>query len=433
MTKSRLVVVWICNFSNPSLRSRLVFNKSLLEGLLRKISGSNQAIQYSDYGVWITNAVEEVKSFQDIELHVITPHYGIKGDIQEFCIEGVYYHVYPDESFQVWWKIMDRLGLVGNNESFKKNRSIINHIVQSIRPDIVHFIGAENVNYSLAALDIDNSLPLVVQLQTLVADHRVFNSLGRHREMFREGERRVLRRADYIFTIAKTYMTIIKQEIAPDAVFIANKLAIGVTVDRHHVKKEYDFVYCSIDISKAADLAIESFALAKKSFPNITLDIIGHYSTEYKAKLDELITNLSINGSVFFEGRLPTHDDVMNQLKKARFALLPLRPDLLPSTIREAMSVGCPVITTLTESTPILNSERETILICKPEDSIDISQKMCLLLSDEQYANHIRENAYLTVEERYDNKAAMRKTVDSYFAIFEHFHNNTPIPEKFLS
>ena len=136
---------------------------------------------------------------------------------------------------------------------------------------------------------------------------------------------------------------------------------------------------------------------------------------------------------MFFEGRLPTHDDVMNQLKKARFALLPLRPDLLPSTIREAMSVGCPVITTLTESTPKLNAERETILICKPNDAIDISNKMCMLLSDEQFANHIRENAYLTVEERYDNRAIMRKTVDSYYAIYEHFHNNTPIPEKFLS
>ena len=431
--KDKLIVAWVCNFSNSEIRSHLAFHKSRFDALLRRVSGSNLNIEDSDYGVWITNGIKEMKKFDNVELHVITPHYGVVGKTQDFSHDGIQYHVYSDESFQTFWKIRNRLGIKQRGTLYKKNRDKIKTALNGFNPDIIHFIGAENINYSLTALDLNNNVPVIVQLQTLAADPKVFSSLKKNGNIIKDGERRVLQRADYIFTIAKPYMSIIRTQIDPDAVFIANKLAVGVDVDRRETLKEYDFVYCSVDISKAADLAIQAFAIARDSFPNIKLDIIGHYSTEYKAHLDEIIEKKDLGDSVVFEGRLPTHDDVLNQMKKARFALLPLRPDLLPSTIREAMSVGCPVITTLTESTPQMNTDRESLVICNPDDANDIASKMCLLLTDSDYVARLRENAYKTVEERYDNYAAMKKTVDSYFAILDNFHNGTPIPISFLS
>ena len=429
----KLRVVWICNFSNTEIRSRLSFKKSWLDTMLRKLAGSSQSIERSDYGVWITNGINEMKSFDEIELHVITPHYGIAGMPQEFEIDGIHYHVYPDESYQTIWKIKSRVRFFRNDYSYKQNRRIISSLVNSIAPDIIHIIGAENINYSLSALDFGNSIPVVVQLQTLVADPKVYNTLKDNKEVVVLGEKQVLRRADYIFSIAKKYISIIKEDINPKAIFIANKLAVGVTVDRQECNKEFDFVYCSVDISKAADLAIRAFAIAKKSFPIIKLDIIGHYSSDYKSLLDDIIAKESIQDSVTFEGRLPTHEDVLIQMKKSRFALLPLRPDLLPSTVREAMSLGCPVVTTITESSPKMNEQRESILLCKPEDPQDMADKMCLLMSDRTFADKIRENAYLTISERYDNHSIIKKTVESYFYLYDHFKNGTPIPEDYLS
>ena len=429
----KLRVVWICNFSNTEIRSRLSFKRSWFDTMLRKFAGSSQSIENSDYGVWITNGINEMKSFNEIELHVITPHYGIVGRTQEFEIDGIHYHVYPDESYQTLWKVKSRVHFFRNDYSYKLNRRIISSLVNRIAPDIIHIIGAENINYSLSALDFGNSIPVVVQLQTLVADPLVYNTLKDNKKIVLLGEKQVLRRANYIFSIAKKYISIIKKDINPEAIFVANKLAVGVTVDRQKCNKEFDFVYCSVDISKAADLAIRAFAIAKKSFPNIKLDIIGHYSSDYKSLLDDIITKEGIQDSVTFEGRLSTHEDVLNQIKKSRFALLPLRPDLLPSTVREAMSLGCPVVTTITESSPKMNEQRESILLCKPEDPQDMADKMCLLLSDSTFAERIRQNAYLTVSERYDNHSIMKKTLASYFFLFEHFKNGTPIPEDYLS
>ena len=433
MAKSKLRIVWICNFSNSEIRTNLHLHKSFIDRFLRKVSGSGTDIQNSDYGIWITNGIQEMKRFNNIELHVVFPHYGVTGNTQEFQLGGIYYHVYPDESYQTLWKIKSRVGFLKNDPEYKANRKAIKNIVSRIAPDIIHVIGAENINYSLSSLDFDNSVPIVVQLQTLVADTKVFETLKHNRDDVLHGERQVLNRADYIFTIAKAYIGIIKEKIKPDAIFIANKLAVGVTIDREETSKEFDFVYCSVDISKAADLAIRAFALAKKSYPDIKLDIIGHYSAEYKSMLDEIIVREDLCDSVIFEGRLATHDDVLSQMKKSRFALLPLRPDLLPSTVREAMSLGCPVVTTITEESPKMNEKRESILLTKPEDTQDIAKKMCLLLSDGKYANSIRENAYLTVSERYDNHAIMQKTVDSYFVIYKNFYHGTSIPKEFLS
>ena len=119
--------------------------------------------------------------------------------------------------------------------------------------------------------------------------------------------------------------------------------------------KLYDFVYFAADISKAVDYAIEGFAIAKKSFPNITLHVVGGYSDSYMQTLRDKMQELGLGQEVDFTGKLLTHDDVLAEIRKAKFALLPLKVDLIAGTIREAMSNGLPVVTTVTPVTPTLN------------------------------------------------------------------------------
>ena len=54
----------------------------------------------------------------------------------------------------------------------------------------------------------------------------------------------------------------------------------------------------------------------------------------------EMDNNFGIKDAVTFEGMLPTHDDVIAQIRKSRFALLPLRIDLTSGTITLRISAS---------------------------------------------------------------------------------------------
>jgi glycosyltransferase involved in cell wall biosynthesis len=425
-------VVWLCNFSNAVIREKLSFSTGFLDFFFRKVTNSNTSIHLSDFGQWITNGIDEIKRYNDVELHVISPHYRLKGKTQEFNIEGVYYHFYSDESYSLRWKIFSRCGLK-KKPVFKRNCRLLSCLVDKVDPDLFHLIGAENINYSLFTLTYTKKVPFIVQLQTLVNDPKVYLSLpGNNGAYIKSVETAILKKANYIFTSIPSYAAIIRRVISDNAIIMANKLAVGVTIDKKVNEKEFDFVYYSANISKAADIAIRAFAITKKLYPNITLDIVGYYSSEYKLYLDDIINENELSHSVLFEGHLPTHEDVLQQVKKARFALLPLRPDVLPSTIREAMSVGCPVVTTITQGTMELNKDRLSALLSKPESPESLADNMCRLLADPSLSMELRNNSFITVREMYDNYKIIRQLLDSYYSCLDHYYNHIPIPQRVL-
>ena len=82
MPDSKIKVVWICHFSNPQIRKRLKFKNSFI-----------RKKELFDFAIWNTNGIKEFEKFDDIELHVISPHAYIS-NIQEFNINGIYYYFF---------------------------------------------------------------------------------------------------------------------------------------------------------------------------------------------------------------------------------------------------------------------------------------------------------------------------------------------------
>lgn len=420
MERSRIRVLWLCAFSDAELRSHLSFPWWYWGNLVRRVIGMNQHV---DYAVWDTNALAEMKNHtNDIELHVVVPQSGIS-HIHEFENSGIFYHVFWHEWDIISEKIKRRFNL-GTENAFPRNRKTISRLIKKIRPDIVHVIGIENKFHSMAVLDIPKEIPVIVQLQTLVSDPRFKASCGVSEKEYAynsEMEKRILMRADYIGTQVTRFREIIAKEIKPDAVFVDTSLALSEPVIQEEVKKEFDFVYFAADISKAADLALEAFGLAHKVMPDLTLDIIGGFSSELKTNLDHRIAELGIGNNVVFEGKLPTHDDVICQIRKSRFALLPLKIDLVSGTIREAMANGLPVVTTVTPATPNLNKKRECVLLSEMGDHKAMADNMLRLIEDPEYANIIRDNCLQTANERITNKEIVDNYIRAYFNCISDF------------
>lgn len=429
----KLKVVWVCHFSNKEIRSHLRFCKFYYLKVLSYLSHKS-ITRLNDFALWNTNAIKEFEKFQDIDLTVVFPFAGIKGEKQVFDINGVRYIAFRSEDDYFFPFLKERI-LGFNKTKFPKNRKIISQVIKEIQPAIVHVMGAENPYYSLSALDVPNDIPCVVSLQTLMTAPGFLDNyyISKSSYIFRsETEQKIILRSNYLASSVKLYQDIVCSSIKNDAVFLKMPLAIDVKINVEPVLKEYDFVYFAANISKAADVAIESFALAHKKYPGLKLNISGGYSSNFKEQLDLRIKELGIAENVFFTGPKSTHDEVIYQIKKSKFALLPLKVDLLSSTIREAMACGLPVVSTITPYTPKLNKKRECILLSEKDDYQAMADNMIRLVENRDFASYISSNSLLYISERDSNEKYTQMWRNAYFELIENFKNGTPFTEEVL-
>ncbi len=420
MERKRIKVVWICHLSNSEVRNYLPVKVPFLERMVRKLFHDPSA-ENTDFAVWNTNGIREFEQFTDeVELHVVAPcHYLIPENVR-FELRGIHYFFFKDHPQYLYLEIRKRL--FGKYPYwYKRNRQRIKEEVESIAPDIVHVIGAENPYYSLSVLDFSTELPVIVQLQTLLSEpgfkDRYFMRAGDY-EFRQKVEESVLSSCPYVGSTMTSFVPIV-EKINPKAVIIPTCLALSEPVDKRENACLYDFVYFASNIDKAADWALEAFAIASRKHPGITLDIVGGGAPGCISALTARIIELGLSEYVRFEGRLATHDDVIKQIRLSRFALLPLKVDKLSGTIRESMANGIPVITTVTPDTPDLNSKRECVLLSDPGDFEGLAGNMCRLLEDDALAERLSRNSLLTANERQSNRNIMREWLEAYYRILD--------------
>jgi|LSQX01.1.fsa_nt_gb glycosyltransferase involved in cell wall biosynthesis len=414
----QIKVVWICAFSNPKVREHFTtkINPILRFILKKKGHPVNTSV---DYGIWNSNAIKEFEKIKDIDLHIISPiRYLSKKEVR-FDVNGIHYYFFRDENSNLISQLYYQL-VTKNKSLFIKNRKHVRTLVKEINPEIVHVIGAENPYYSLALLDIPDKIPTIIQLQALL-DRLVENIANQFekKNIAYKGrlERQIIDKADYVGTEVVDFKEYIKEEIKPETKFLDISIAMGNEINLTEDVKVYDFVYfaAGINENKAGDVALKSFAIAHQLHPEITLNIIGKIDEDFRKILDEIISKNRLENAVFIEGKLPTHNDVISQIRKSKYALLPLKYDFVPNTIREAMSNGLPVVTTITENgTTKLNEKRESVLLSKPDDHNAIAKNMIKLIENPSLAETLKKNAAISEKERINNYEMMLKWTDVY-------------------
>jgi glycosyltransferase involved in cell wall biosynthesis len=427
----KIKILWLCYFSNSEVREKLHPKSGFLEVMARKVLRMEEK-KVADFAQWITNGIKEFEKFNNVELHVVSPQYGITEKKVMFEQNGIHYYFYkPDDSLVI--KFFRKL--FNNYETtYKGNRKITKEFINKIQPDIIHLYGAENYYYSITGLDIDiHKYPFMVTLQTLTSepDFKIKDVIsGKQYEFRAKIESAVLRRVKYIASSVPKYREIIWQDLNQNAIFLNSFLAVSESISVNNTDKKFDFVSFSASIHKAADFAIEAFAIACKKYPELTLNIIGGTPEPFTQNLKSRINELGIDRNVFFSGKLPTHDDVLKQIQLSKYALLPLKIDFISGTIREAMFAGLPVVTTITHGTPTLNEKRKSVLLSEQGDFQAMAENVIKLIESPTLASELTENGLLTVRERWNNERDMLALVEAYKALFNHHHNGIPIPRE---
>lgn len=428
----KIKVVWICHFSNKPTRDMLKLSKSrFLYRLIKKITNKEaKNTNYKDAAPWVSILIEEFEKFSDVELHVISPQVGLRGLTSEFEMNGVHYHFYtPDISLflsqviknvKLWMKL-------------QPGSLIVNRFLKKIKPDIVNLIGAENYYHSCVVLDIKD-VPVLVTCQTIYTNPQRLNFNPDANKTKNWAIDLLIQQQKKYFACGGRMHRDLLLNNNPDAIVFKGYLPSRMPERIEEQNKEYDFVCFAAGHggNKGTEDAIKAIGLVKAFKPDIKLNIVGKCSPDVRIALDKLIEEKDVVNNVIFHGYFQEHADMFRQVIKSRFALLPVKMDIISSTTREAMYLGLPVVTYITSGTPLLNMEKECVLLAEIGDINKLADNMIRLLKSESLIDKLIKNSREYIDKNFNNEIEARKLKDIYHAVIRHKLNGSAIPHHLL-
>lgn len=160
------------------------------------------------------------------------------------------------------------------------------------------------------------------------------------------------------------------------------------TAKRYDIQKYTYLLYVStLQPRKDVPTLIEAFSQLRESHPQYKLVIVGRKGWMY----DEIFTRVhekNLDESVIFTGYLPD-DEVVALYQNAFCFVLPSLYEGFGITILEAMSHGCPVITTYASSLPEVGGE--ACLYFEPKSPQDLLFNIDLLIKDADLRKNLIE------------------------------------------
>ncbi len=150
---------------------------------------------------------------------------------------------------------------------------------------------------------------------------------------------------------------------------------------------------------KGVDLAIR--AVAKTKTP-VTLDIFG--SGPEETHLRALIDGLGVGDRVKLRGWLPSHDDLINELRNYRGYVFPSMAEANGIVIQEGLSMGLPVICLNWGGPTLLTTDATAIRIDPGADDeivAALADHMDRLAEDPEFAAQLSDNGFETARKNF--------------------------------
>lgn len=432
--EKKLKVAIITHFSTKELRDNLPLNyKRRLYVFFNRLFGEKKSIRdisYGDISPWVTNTIFELEKRSDIELYVISAHTGMKKMVADFVIRNTHYFFFNTDFTLFLKRIIKNDDLWRTIEPNTKN---VNKIVKKIKPDVINLIGADGAYFSTTILGIEN-IPVYVSMQTVYSNPLRKNFSDVDSKNWTT-EVKIHKKEKYFGCTGKMHYDLLLNN-NPNAIVFSLKFPATVLPKNPipETEKIYDFVTFAQNCSKSKGTfdAIAAIAILKNRYPTVTLNVCGARDEGSTQIMDDIIHNYNLEKNIVFTDFFEKQIDLFHHLKKARFAVLPIKLDIISSTVSQAMALGLPVVTNITSGTPKLNKEKQCVLLCKIGDIEDLAQKMMMLLEDENLANKLRVNAH-EYQLQYNNPTErVNKLVEDLYAVYNHYHFKKEIPDQLL-
>lgn len=416
-------ICFICHFSNASIRNSLTLKNWKLRNWICKTI-KHQLFSYSDFAIWVTDYIEEFKRFRgDLEFHIISPHIGMKKNLEEFELDGIYYHFFRSDSNLLNDYINAKFCL-NEKRDYKNSRNVIMKYVDVINPELVVICGAENPIYSSVALDIENR-PVYLLLQTVLNNPKMAQftqSIGYRVET----EKRIFSKVKYFGTGVKEYFDLFRT-------INSKAFCLPVIWPTHqpeiiqNSQKCYDYVFFGrFTRNKGVEDVVTAFSIVIKKYPKAKLCLIGYADTDYGRLVYQKAIENGCVDNIVFKPAFSDINDVYKEVQKSRFVVVP-GITAFNSTAREAMLMGLPVVVYDMPIVEEINSESNCLLAAKMEDTQDLAEKMMFAYEHTKEIAEIAANGKQYADQYYSNKKSGDLIIKNMKAIISHFYNKTPL------
>ena len=409
----KLKIVWLCHFSNKELRDILPLSKN---------------VKYSDYAPWISSLLKEFEKSNDIELHVIIPHAGLKKLTYTFSKNGIFYYVYkPDLPFiHKQWPLFFP---IHKWTKFIKNRILIKYFINKIKPDLINLHGAECSHFSISVLDI-KKIPIYVCIQGIYSNPLRFNNFVKPDKLRIKVEKQIHEKCNYFGIFSPFFEDLIRKD-NKNPIFLKQSYVLPTKLPENinYLEKKYDFVFFGwVSEVKGIDKVIEAVSLISKQKKDVSLLIIGNATNEYLSFLKCKINELGLEENITFVGHLATITEVYELVTSAKVSVVSSKFDNLPSTILESIFLGLPVVATSVGGIPYLNKDGETILLSKYGDTEELAYNMKRLLDDPELGQTLAKKCKEFIFNEFGGEITVRRYVSQYLAIIDNFKLGIQIP-----
>ena len=135
-----------------------------------------------------------------------------------------------------------------------------------------------------------------------------------------------------------------------------------------------------VDPLKDLETLIRAFELVRRRIPHAQLRLFGGTpagNEGYEQQCRDLTTQLHLNGSVAFEGRVP---DITDAYRAGQVVALTSVSEGFPYTVIESMAMGRPPVATRVGGVP--EAVGDAGLIVRPRDSMGVASALIRLLED---------------------------------------------------
>lgn len=424
-------IAMVCHFSNMEIRRHLPLTDKKLYALVRKaLKMPTKNRGYGDIAPWDTSTINFFKGRNDIELHIISAHSGLKKRLVSYEEQGVYYYFVRCEVATMLKRVIPSVKIWQRLNPMVKD---VHHLVYQVKPDIVLLMGLENAYYSGTVLGL-KGYPVYALCQTVYnnPERAIYSIID---EKNAATERRILKEHRYFGVYCKKHYDLLK-ELAPHAaIFKFGFPSNGKLREPTQREKKYDFVNFALSMSakKGFTDAIKATALVQKHFPEVRLNLVGGGSVEQKAELAMLAEKLGVKDNIIFTPFFENHEDLFQHIQLSRFALLPCRMDNVSGTMIQSMQLGLPLIVYKTTGTPAFNREKECILIAENGNIEELAKHMLTFMEHPERAEILAKNARAYQEKLAEQKKQNgERLIENIRAIIENYYKGTSIPQEQL-
>lgn len=379
-------------------------------------------------GLWMEAMIDRIIPDTEIDLTVVNVD-----KVSSICrldIEGVRYYTIPGD----------------NNAHYdyksKTARDYWRTIFEQEKPDLLELWGTE-MPFGIPALDVAGNIPAVVYVQGVLESIGKYYTSGLTNEelnearsirdimtlsTIRQQQKNFFHRAQLESQIVSRCKNIIIENKWAEAYYKKNCPEVAVHWCPLSISSAFGEVGWALDKVnrhtlmcpaanypiKGLHMLLKAIAIIKSKYPDIKLTIPGtplKDKMSFKERLkqsgyDKFIRNqikqLGLGDIVQFIGRL-TASEMAKKMSESHVFVMSSAIENHSSTLKEAMTVGVPCVSSYVGGVPEYATHEENCLLFRYEDYEVMAQEIIQLFESDELCQHLSKNAAMKMQEFREN------------------------------